>query len=215
MPRWVTPLLLLLVALSLIPFAVIARARATKSASPRLHLVLNMDNQQRYAAQQANPWFADGRAMRPPIEGTIARGRLELDDHYFRGTIDGGYADTLPDEVELTMALVERGKERYGIFCAPCHGLSGYGDGVVARRAEQLQQATWIPPTSFHVEPALTRPVGHLFHTISHGIRTMPAYGSQIPVEDRWAIVAYLRALQRSQNASIDDVPADRRSQLR
>jgi mono/diheme cytochrome c family protein len=205
----------MLAALSLVPFAAIARARNTRSSSPRLHIVLNMDNQQRYADQQANPWFADGRAMRLPIEGTIARGQLQFDDHFYRGTVGESYAVSLPAQVELTIGLMERGQQRFGIFCAPCHGLSGYGDGVVARRAEQLQQGLWIPPTSFHVEPALSRPTGHLFNTITNGIRTMPAHGSQIPVEDRWAIVAYVRALQRSQHASLEDVPPDRRSQLR
>jgi mono/diheme cytochrome c family protein len=215
MPKWVTPILVILFALSLIPFALIARARTTKSTHPRIHVVPNMDNQQRFKSQQADSWFADGRAMRLPVEGTVARGRLDLDTHYTEGLVNGTYADTFPDRVEITHQLIERGAQRYGIYCAPCHGLSGQGDGIVARRADRLQQGTWVPPSSFHVEPASTRPVGHIFNTISNGIRSMPSYGSQIPVEDRWAIVAYVKALQRSQHASIDDVPPDKRSQLR
>jgi mono/diheme cytochrome c family protein len=214
-PKWVAPVMLMIAALSLVPFAVIARVRTTKSEKPRIHLNPNMDNQVRYANQLANPWFADGRAMRPPVEGTVARGGLELDTHYFRGTVGEAYAEDFPEQVEVGHALMDRGRERYGIYCAPCHGLSGYGDGIVARRADALQQGLWIPPASFHAEPAYGRPVGHIFNTITNGIRTMPAYASQIPVEDRWAIVAYVRALQRSQHASLEDVPEDKRSQLR
>jgi mono/diheme cytochrome c family protein len=117
--------------------------------------------------------------------------------------------------VTVDARLLARGHERYAVFCAPCHGLSGHGDGMVARRADRLQQGTWTPPSSFHVEPVSARPVGHLFNTITNGIRTMPAYGSQVGVADRWAIVAYVRALQRSQRASIDDVPPELRSTVR
>ena len=215
MPKWIQPVLIVLAALALVPFALVARARATRSTQPRLHVVQDMDNQARFKSQQANPWFADGRAMRPPVEGTVARGALRLDDAYFRGTSGGGYVDGFPAPAELTRETLERGRERYDIYCAPCHGLAGYGDGIVAKRADRLQQGTWIPPASLHVEPALTRPTGHLFNTISNGIRSMPAYGAQLSVEDRWAVVAYVRALQRSQRARIEDVPEDSRSRLR
>jgi len=215
MPKWVTPVLVMLAALALIPFAFVARARTTKSRAPRIHLVHNMDNQGRYESQQANPWFADRRAMRLPVDGTIARGRLRTDDHYFQGIIDETYVESFPARVTLTRERIERGRDRYAIFCSPCHGLSGYGDGMVARRADRLQQGTWIPPSSMHAEPAITRPVGHLYNTITNGIRSMPSYGSQIPVGDRWAIVAYVKALQRSQQARLEDVPPDKRSALR
>jgi len=215
MPKWVMPVLVILFSLSLVPIAFIARARTTRSSQPRVHVVPNMDNQQRFKSQQPNNWFADGRAMRLPVEGTVARGRLDLDAHYTQGLDGEAYAETFPGRVEVTHQLVARGAQRYQIYCAPCHGLSGYGDGVVSRRADRLQQGTWVPPSSFHIEPASTRTVGHLYNTISNGIRTMPSYGSQIEVEDRWAIVAYVKALQRSQHASTDDVPPDKRSQLR
>jgi mono/diheme cytochrome c family protein len=215
MPRFIRPTLIILAALALVPFAWIARARATRSDAPRLHLVQDMDSQASYRSQQANPWFADGRAMRPPVEGTLARGALHVDDAYWRGVDGGSYVERFPPEVEMTRATLERGRERYDVYCAPCHGLAGYGDGIVNARAERLQQGTWVPPASLHVEPALGRPVGHLFNTISNGIRTMPAYGAQIPVEDRWAIVGYVLALQRSQHARIEDVPAEARSALR
>jgi len=215
MPKWINPVLIVLAALALVPFALVARARATRSEHPRLHVISDMDNQARFKSQQVDPWFADGRAMRPPVEGTVAREGLRLDDAYYRGTSGGGYIDGFPAPFALTRETIERGHERFDIYCAPCHGLSGYGDGIVAKRAERLQQGTWIPPASLHVEPALTRPTGHLFNTITNGIRTMPSYGAQISVEDRWAIVAYVRALQRSQHARIEDVPADLRSTLR
>ena len=114
--------------------------------------------------------------------------------------------------VPVTLQLMERGRDRFDIFCSPCHGLAGGGDGMTAKRAEELQEGTWTPPASFHTELIRGRPVGHLFNTISNGIRNMPAYGPQIPVTDRWAIVAYVRALQRSQWASVDDVPPELRA---
>lgn len=213
MPRWFIPVLVLLGSLALIPVACVARARVVKSPLPRIHVVPDMDNQGRYESQQNNSWFADRRAMRLPVPGTVAQGQLRDDEVFFRGVDGGDYAAELP--VELTAPLLERGQQRYEVFCAPCHGLSGYGDGIVARRAERLQQGTWVPPASLHIEPAASRPVGHLYNSITNGIRTMPAYGSQIPAEDRWAIVAYVKALQRSQRAGLDDVPPDERDSLR
>lgn len=115
----------------------------------------------------------------------------------------------------LTPELLKRGQERYGIYCAPCHGLAGYGDGIVNVRAERLQEGTWTPPSSFHDAVVLGRPVGHLFNSVTNGIRSMPAYGPQIPERDRWAIVAYVRALQRSQATKVDDVPAGERGAMR
>jgi mono/diheme cytochrome c family protein len=199
--------LTLLATAALIPLACVARARVVHSPLPRLHLVPDMDNQGRFEAQQENPLFADRRAMRPPVAGTVARGELAEDERYHRGLDRGEYVRELP--VPLTGAVLRRGQERYGIFCAPCHGLAGYGDGIVAVRAEERQQGLWVPPASLHEEPALSRRAGHLYNTITHGIRKMPAYGAQIDVADRWAIVAYLRALQRSQHASLADVPPE------
>jgi mono/diheme cytochrome c family protein len=172
-----------------------------------------MDNQGRYKAQQLNTWFADTRAMRLPVAGTVARGELRADDHYYRGIQDDDYASEFP--MQLTASLLARGRQRYDIHCAPCHGMAGYGDGIVARRADRLEQGTWVAPASLHVEPAYSRPVGHLYNTITNGIRSMPGYASQIPVEDRWAIVSYLKALQRSQRADLEDVPPDERQSLR
>ena len=213
MPKWVAPTLLLMATLSLIPFACVARSRVVRSPKPAYHLWPDMDDQGSYKAQQANPEFADGRAMRPPVAGTVARGALAVDDHFELGLVGDQYAADFP--LPLTMELLRRGQERYSVFCSPCHGLSGHGDGIVGKRAEALQQGTWVPPSSFHAEPASTRPIGHIYNTISNGIRNMPAYGPQIPVEDRWAITAYVKALQRSQKAALEDVPKDQRAGLR
>lgn len=202
-----------LVALSLVPLALIARARVSNSPLPRLHLVPDMDSQAKFKPQAANPMFADTRAARPPVAGTVARGGLEAGGAFATGRTRDEWVSAFP--MPLTEPLLRRGQERYGIHCAPCHGLSGYGDGPVSVRADRLQEGTWTPPTSMHAEPALSRPVGHLYNTIANGIRNMPAYGAQVPVEDRWAIVAYVRALQRSQHAAVADVPAELRGQLR
>jgi mono/diheme cytochrome c family protein len=207
------PTLFLLGCLALLPLVLVARARSVKSPLPRIHVVQDMDDQGKFKSQQPNPLFADGRATRAPVAGTVARGQLREDDVFFRGVTGEAYATEIP--TPITTELLERGKERYGINCSPCHGLSGYGDGIVARRADKLQQGTWVPPTSFHAEPAASRAAGHIFNTITNGIRNMPAYGSQIPAEDRWAIVAYVKALQRSQKSGIEDVPPDLRSSLR
>ncbi len=202
MPRWVR----------LLPFACIYAARHALSPTPRIHLVQGMDNQPRYKSQQVNPLFADTREARPPVAGTIARGHLESDDAFERGGRDGRWVETFP--VPVTMGLLKRGQERFQIYCAPCHGLAGSGDGIVAVRADRLQEGTWVPPTSMNDASVLARPVGHLFNTITNGIRTMPSYGSQIPAADRWAIVAYVRALQLSRHAKASVLTAEERAKL-
>ncbi|MCZ6445587.1 MAG: cytochrome c [Planctomycetota bacterium] len=205
--------------LAMVPPAVIAWARAVNSSQPRIHLIQDMDNQPKFRAQHANALFADGRAMRPPITGTVARGGLNEDDHYYRGISNGQWAATFPPQVAVTMDLLQRGRERFNIYCQPCHGLAGYGDGMVNRRAMLLMNlgvngTTWVQPKSVHEQQIREQPVGQYFNTITNGVRNMPAYGPQIPVADRWAIVAYVRALQRSQNARPDDAPPGQRVQL-
>ncbi|MDC3379122.1 cytochrome c [Planctomycetota bacterium] len=192
--------------LALVPFAVIAKARSSKTTKPRIHVIHDMDNQERFKAQQANPMFADGRSMRPPLPGTVARGELKEDDHFYRGIVANAWAAEYPEDVRpLTAEFLARGQERYEIHCAPCHGLSGYGDGPVAVRAALLAKdgatgTIWATPTTYHDDSLRAKEHGYLFHVISHGVRNMPGYGAQIEERDRWAIVAYLRALQRSQN---------------
>jgi mono/diheme cytochrome c family protein len=216
-PRWLVYSIAVLVVLSWVPIALIMRARNVTSTKPRIHIIQDMDNQAKIKPQQRNPMFADRRGMRPPASGTVARGELALDGVVNRGLRDGSdatsWVETIP--VPVSMQTMRRGQQRYDVFCSPCHGLAGYGDGMVSKRAEDLQEGTWTPPSSLHTDLIRGRPVGQLYNTITNGIRNMPAYSSQISVEDRWAIVAYIRALQRSQGAAIDDVPSELRPSLR
>lgn len=212
-PRWLIFTIVTLVVLSWVPLALIMRARVTTSSQPRIHVVPDMDSQPKYKTQSRNALFADRRAMRPPVEGAVARGEVLGEQALMTGREGDGWIAEIP--VPVDEALLVRGRQRYDIYCSPCHGLAGFGDGMVAKRADALQEGTWTPPSSFHTDLIRQREAGHIFNTISNGIRNMPAYGSQIPVEDRWAVVAYVRALQRSQNATTDDVPEDIRAQLR
>ena len=174
--------------------------RGQESRQPPVHLIQDMDFQDKFEAQEANPFFADGRAMRPQVEGTVARDGARLDDAYYRGRENGAPVTELP--VELSAELLDRGEERYNIFCAPCHDRAGRGQGTVVKRG-------MVPPPAFDVDRVRALSVGDIYITVSEGVRTMPSYASQIPVADRWAIVAYVRALQLSQRAGADAVPAD------
>lgn len=116
--------------------------------------------------------------------------------------------------LDVSLSVLERGRQRYNIYCAVCHGLAGDGDGVVAQRANQLGQSTWVPPTNLHTDYLLTQPDGKIYNTIAHGIRKMPGYAKQIPPDDRWAIVTYVRALQKSRTAKPDEVPTGQMQQL-
>jgi mono/diheme cytochrome c family protein len=127
-----------------------------------------------------------------------------------------GFVSVMP--VPVSMDLLRRGQERFDVVCSSCHGRGGYGDGMVARRAAEMQSAGadtaagWVAPLSYHSDEVRKRPVGHLYNTITNGIRSMPAHGRQVSVMDRWAIVAYLKALQRSQNAKPEDVPDNQKA---
>jgi mono/diheme cytochrome c family protein len=188
---------------AVVPFALAAKARYNnRSPESKIHAMGDMDWQAKFQAQQPNPFFANDMAMRAPEPGTVAQGELKDDDHFYQGKIAGGFARTFPKQVEASDATMEHGRERYGIYCAPCHGLSGQGDGMVHKRAVALEEGTWVQPTVLTQENIYYQPVGQLFNTITHGIRNMPAYGSQIPEGDRWAIVMYVRALQRTKIAT-------------
>ncbi len=223
-PFWLIACLIGLVVLSWVPLVLVANARVTLKSKPRIHLIQDMDNQPRLNTQAASPLFADGRSMRPPVAGTVARGMAAVDDHYDRGfTLARDkqgqwqitYFDRLPARLRVDERFLLRGQERFNIYCAPCHGLDGYGNGPIHQRAIENEHAAWVPPTSLHSDAVRGRPDGHLYNTIRNGIRNMPAYGPQIDPDDRWAIVAYVRALQRSQHATLDDVPPQERGKLR
>lgn len=221
-PRPVMAFILISAVVALVPFAFVAKARSSRSAEPHFHVVPNMDFQPKYQAQNASDVFANGRADRLPVEGTVARGDLRNDDHFYRGIVAGQWATTLPQQFtrlnEQEMAeAVERGQERFGIYCAPCHGLTGEGTGMINQRADAVGAAAtgWVAPSNIVQEAFVRQPHGQLFNTITHGIRSMPGYAAQIRESDRWAIVLYVRALQRSANAKVDDVPAGAQPAIR
>ena len=174
-----------------------------------------MSFQEKYKAQAASRLFKDGRAMRKPVPGTVSEDNLEENGHLYRGLVDGKPAETFP--MPVSMAMIERGQQRFSIFCATCHGLLGEGGntGITSIRAIKREDPKWVLPLSLHKAEIVAYPVGQYFATITNGVRTMPSYGAQIPVEDRWAIILYIRALQLSQNATLKDVPEDLREQLR
>jgi mono/diheme cytochrome c family protein len=214
-PRGVIYALLILGSAATVPFALAMLARVSTSERTRIHIIPDMDSQEKFKAQRKNPFFADGRAMRLDVPGTVAQGELRDDDHFYRGKVGGAFATTFPDQIDMSMHTMETGREKFGIYCTPCHGIDGSGQGMVHQRARALLQGTWVPPTDLHQENMLYKPVGELFDTISRGIRNMPPYARQIDVADRWAVVLYLRALQRSAAAKLDDVPEAERGGLK
>jgi mono/diheme cytochrome c family protein len=194
--------MIVLTAAAAVPFALAAKARFTTSRSTRIHLIQDMDAQPKYKAQRPNPFFADLRAQREQVAGTVAVGELREDDQLYRGKIGPEFVRTFPTQIPLSDATIQRGQERFGIYCAPCHGFAGDGNGMVAKRAEALASTgagkgmAWVPPTNINQNYLRQQPVGQLFDSITNGVRNMPPYGAQISTEDRWAIVMYLRALQ-------------------
>ena len=209
----------ILVAIGSIPFALAAMARAVPSSHTRIHIIQDMDNQPKFRAQHANPLFADGRAMRPVVAGTVAQGQLEADDHYNRGVVDNDWATTFPPQVQVNLDLVYRGQDRFNIYCTPCHGYAGYGDGMINQRAMDLVNlglngTTWVQPKNMHEQLIREQPVGQTFNTTTNGVRTMSGYAAQIPTDARWAIVAHVQALPRSQTAASNDLPPDQRNDL-
>ena len=164
-----------------------------------------MADQPRYKPLAQSDFFDDGRASRPLVEGTVARGHLEADQHLYTGKTNGKLMETFP--FPITKAILLRGQERYNIFCSPCHDRVGTGQGMIVRRG-------YRPPPSYHIDRLRTAPAGYFFDVISHGFGAMPDYADQVPPEDRWAIVAYIRALQFSQNAKLIDVPDRERRAL-
>ncbi|MEZ4228353.1 MAG: quinol:electron acceptor oxidoreductase subunit ActD [Polyangiaceae bacterium] len=208
LPRGIIYGLVILTAAAIVPFALAAHARESHNRSPRIHIVPDMDWQTKYKAQRVNTFFDDRRADRPFVEGTVARGNLREDDHFYRGKSGDTWARTFPNQVEVSEATMKRGEQRFDIFCAPCHGLQGRGDGMVNKRAESIGAGVdgWVPPSDITDPNLMKQPVGQLFNSITHGVRNMPAYGPQIEPEDRWAIILYVRALQRTRNATTKDL---------
>lgn len=158
-----------------------------------------MHDQPKFFPQRGTTLFADGRSSRPQVENTVARNQAHPDSYFATGLVDGKEGDGLPFPV--TTAVLERGQERYNVYCTPCHSRVGDGEGMAVLRGYPKAGA-------FHSERLRNAPLGHFFHVISNGYGTMPDYAAQITPADRWAIVAYVRALQLSQSAPATDVPA-------
>ena len=209
--------------LALIPPVVFARMRATPSPNRPIHIFYDMDFQSKYKPQEPNPLFADGRAMRAPVPGTVARGESYADSHLFEGVVDGQWAATLPEGIQMDAATLARGQQRFNIYCSVCHGYAGFGDGAVNKRAMELMSSSdgpangtsWVQAKSLHDPVVREHPLGMLYSIVGNGIRNMAGYGTQIDVADRWAIAAYVKSLQLSQNASVQDVPPELRDGLK
>lgn len=213
MPRIFRSLMIVMTLAALVPLLLLVKDRVTGSTQPRTMIVYDMDNQLRYKTQTDNPAFADGMAMRRPVSGTVARDQGDSDSPRVTGKDAAGeWLAEIPGAV--TEAMLRRGGERFAVYCAACHGLDGSGDGMVSKRAARLAEGTWVLPSNLYDDIVVERRAGHHYNTIVAGIRNMPAYGSQIPVDDRWAIVGYMLALQRSRRASIADVPQSERAGL-
>ncbi len=313
-PKFIYTIAATVILVSLIPAAVVLRMRSSRSEGARWHVFFDMDFQPKKRTQQGSSLFADGRVMRPPVVGTVARGELDHSDPYYLGydpdktvgttrsseikfvslaqdqatttspdagqppapkkasapnneqagvvatqqsdaaiqstdkhgvdqshkattaQAEQGPASTevahespttqpqatgevnLPWITDFPLAvdskLMDLGKKKFEITCAVCHGYGGNGDGLVAQRAMQLAQGYWVQPTSLHDDKVSTQPIGKLFYTISNGKGKMGSYGSVLTPQERWAIVLYVRALQRSRNATIEDVPEAMRAGL-
>ena len=259
LPRGTVGVTLVLIVLSLAPFALAARARERTSLRPRIHanppapVKDDMDSQYKFGAQTTNWFFNDQRAARQwpagtvalqdaAVEGPVLTGRavsavappppplheakpkaqkavkqaLKADDgaQLEQPSVpmhapDAPFLTHIPSDIVLTEKAMARGKERFTIYCSTCHGIAGHGDGMVARHADALQEGTWVSPSNLHEQRVRDLAVGEVYSAITHGVRNMPAYGHLIEPTDRWLIVAYVKALQRSLWAPKSDVPAD------
>ncbi len=159
-----------------------------------------MHDQPRFEPLERNAFFADGRSARPAVAGTVAQGQLNIDDHFYKGKVNGELVATFP--FPITKEILERGRERYNIYCTPCHDQLGYGRGMIVQRG-------FRPPPSFHIQRLQETPVGHFFDVMTNGLGAMYGYSDKVSPRDRWAIAAYIRALQLSQNTTIEDVPEE------
>ncbi len=185
----------------------IAGCRGSFSRRPPIEVFPDMDRQPRLRPQTANQFFPDGLSSRLPVPGTIARGAPYEDIPINTGREPGttNFVELLP--VPVTAELLARGRERYTIYCAVCHGAAGDGKGVITKYQ-------MVGMANFHDQRLVTMPDGEIFHTITYGKNLMGAYGSLVRPHDRWAIIAYLRALERSQLATLEDVPPQARAGL-
>ena len=162
----------------------------------------DMHDQPRFKPLAMSDFYADQRSARPPVEGTVARGQVHEDTYFYTGKVGTSPGDYMPFVV--TEDVLARGRERFNIYCSPCHSRLGDGNGMIPQRG-------FRHPPSYHTERLRKAPLGYFFDVMTNGFGAMPDYASQIPPRDRWCIVAYIRALQLSQNATMTDVPAGQR----
>ena len=231
MPFWMLAVCLIVVVATWIPLAFIAKARTTETTKPPVNIFQDMDIQPRFEPQSINPIFNDQRAMRYNPEGTVSIRQIINDPHFEygyevdttgkailkkneAGTLSPVYYEGYPKRIKVNEVFLNRGRRYFNVYCYPCHGLDGQGNGPVNKRALELVEVNstlnqWItasnmiainPQTGQLTYGKLAYPNGELFNTITNGIRNMKGYGEQIPIETRWAIVAYIRALQISQH---------------
>ncbi|HEX5411593.1 MAG TPA: cytochrome c [Terriglobia bacterium] len=194
------------------PFQIQRRARAAlRWAAIGLAAVvmagcrLDMHIQPKYKGLEPSSFFNDGRSERPVIPGTVARGQLRTDELYYTGKINGQVADVFP--FAITQKDLARGRDRFNVYCAPCHDYTGSGNGMIVQRG-------FPPPPSYHIDRLMKAPVGHFFDVMTNGYGTMYSYAARVTPRDRWCIAAYIRALQLSQNARTSDVPAKELAKL-
>ena len=199
---------LLILALAVVTVMGVFGKRGHHFKKPPLEIFPDMDRQPKLRPQQPNLTFANGRSSQEPVPGTVGRG-----DHYENNAVNTGreagktnFVVAIP--VPVTAQLMDRGQQRYAIYCTPCHGPQGDGNGIVKKYG-------YASVKSLHDKLVVVQNDGEIFNTITHGKSTMMPYGSQIPIEDRWAIVAYVRALQRSRLGTLDEVPAQLKAGLK
>jgi mono/diheme cytochrome c family protein len=166
---------------------------------------MDMHQQPKYKPLAETAFFDDQRSERPVVEGTVARGELRTDEQLYTGQVNGADADTFP--FPITPADLQRGRQRYDIYCSPCHDYAGTGHGMIVQRG-------FPPPPSLHVDRLRQAPPGHFFDVMTNGMGNMYSYAARVSPEDRWRIAAYIRALQLAENDSIEDVPESERQQL-
>lgn len=184
--------------------------RGQKSQEPPILPIQNMVEQTSYGPQSKNNFYKDGMAMRPPVEGTVAQGEAKINKPLYEGLEENStiqspvWVKKIP--IKLTDKVLKRGQEEFNVFCAPCHGDAGNSDGLVTQRAGGS-----IRPSNLHDKERLSLPVGKIYDAVRNGVNNwnMPGFAAQMSVEDRWAVVAYVRALQKSRQATLEDIPKD------
>jgi len=189
----------------LVATVLLGACRGMPSDKQPIHLAPDMDWQPKFQPEEQTTLFEDGRTMRPLIEGTVAQGQLREDEGFYRGMVGTKYLARAP--IQVDERTVRRGQERFNIYCSPCHDRTGSGQGLVVKRGYPL-------PVSLTSDRVVGMPDGQIFWTMTNGVRNMPPYRKQIPVEDRWAIVTWVRVLERSQHANVADVPPEMRNQI-